>query len=186
MEGLITVAISFVGYCLIVKFPDEELKKPAWAFLTREQVQIVTARIDADRADAELEPFTWKRFLAPAKDLWIFGFPFLLMLVTIIVNAFSFTLPIILRETLKFNIAQSQCLATPPYAMAVLIGYGCAWFSDRYQIRGPMLIILALIAITGLGILGWSSHPWVRYFGVFVTLAGASSSIATITAYQVG
>jgi hypothetical protein len=185
MEGVLSIAAAIFGFLFIVKFPDEELVKPSKFFLSKDQLNTVTARIDADRADVVLEPFTWKRFLSPATEWFIYGFPTILMLVTVTANAFSFTLPIILRETLGFTIPQSQCLTMPPYFLALIVGFFAATLSDKFKTRGPVLVILQSICIVGLAILGWAKNPWVRYFGVFVTMTGSSSSISATTAYQV-
>lgn len=184
MEGVLTLAIALIGTALIVKFPDEELSKPSIKFLREDEVKVVMARINADRADADLEDFSWKKFLGPSTELWVYAFPAILCLVTTVVNAFSFTLPIILMDSFGFSVAEAQCLTTPPYALALLVGYAASWISDRYRTRGPILIALALVCITGLGIIGWAEKPAVRYFGVFITLAGANSSISATTAYQ--
>lgn len=82
MEGVITVAISFYAAVMLVKFPDEELKKPSVRFLNPEQLSLLVARLNADRGDVELEPFTIKRFIAPATEWFIYGFPFILMYVS--------------------------------------------------------------------------------------------------------
>ena len=185
MEGVITIAVSIFGASMIINFPDEELKKPSVKFLTSEQLNFITARLHADRADVELEPFTLKRFLEPATEWYIFIFPFLLMLVTALGYAFAFTLPIVLRGTLGFNIAMAQCLTAPPYFCSPFVMYGAAWISDRYHTRGPVLVALAVISLIGLPIMGWAKNPWVRYFGVFVTVSGANSAIPSVMAYQV-
>lgn len=79
MEGVITCAVGILAYILIVKFPDEELSKPSRWFLKQEELKTVISRLDADRGDADPEPFQLKKFLAPAKqvEIWCFAFIFL-------------------------------------------------------------------------------------------------------------
>lgn len=79
MEGLITVVVAVTAYILMVRFPDEEISKPSWRFLTSEQIQRVMQDLNADRADADPEPFSWAKFFKPAKDIEIWGFAFLMM-----------------------------------------------------------------------------------------------------------
>lgn len=165
LMGVFTVAAGLFGAIMMVKFPDEELKKPSIKFLTRDDLDFATARLHADRADVELDPFTWKRFLEPAKDLYIYGFPALLMLNTALGYAFAFTLPIVLQSSLGFSTAKALCLTTPPYFCSAVVMFGAAWVSDKYQTRGPVLIFLTSVSLVGLPIMGWVANPWVRYFG---------------------
>lgn len=185
MVGVFTVGAGMFGAIMMVKFPDEELKTPSVKFLSRDELDFATARLHADRADVELEPFTLKRFLEPATDWYIYGFPALLMLNTALGYAFAFTLPVVLRESLGFGVAKALCLTTPPYFCSAIVMFGSAWLSDKYQTRGPVLIVLTTISLIGLPIMGWAKNPWVKYFGVFVTISGANSAIPTVMAYQV-
>jgi hypothetical protein len=67
--------------------------------------------------------------------------------------AISYFLPIILRENMGFSIAESQCLAAPPYAFAGILMLCIAWVGDKYHIRGPLLAANALLGLTGLPIM---------------------------------
>lgn len=107
-------------------------------------------------------------------------------LVTTLGYAFEFTLPIVLRSTLGFDVARAQCLTAPPYFFSAIIMYTAAWLSDKYRVRGLAIVSLTTIALIGLPIMGWAKNPWVRYFGVFITVAGANSAIPSVVAYQVG
>jgi MFS family permease len=79
LEGVITVAVAGFAAIFLVKFPDEELTKPSLKFLKSEDLGFITARLDADRGDVEADPFAWSKFLEPATEWFIYGFPFLLM-----------------------------------------------------------------------------------------------------------
>ena len=83
MEGVITVAVAMFASVFLVKFPDEELKRPSIKFLKTDELDFVCARLNADRGDVAVEPFTLKRFLEPATEWFIYGFPLLLMYVII-------------------------------------------------------------------------------------------------------
>lgn len=94
-------------------------------------------------------------------------------------------LPIILRDTLGFGIAASQCLVCPPYVAAAVLMMFTAWYGDRLHVRGPLIIMNCFIALIGLPIAGFANNPWVRYFGIFVSVAAVNSCIPTIMTYQV-
>jgi hypothetical protein len=59
MEGVITVAVAAFAAVFLVKFPDEELNSPSVKFLKADDLDFVTARLDADRGDVAAEPFSW-------------------------------------------------------------------------------------------------------------------------------
>jgi hypothetical protein len=67
MEGVITCGVAFFAFSFIVKFPDEEKKKPSWGFLNVDNLDFQIDRLNKDRGDVDLEPFSWQKFLAPAK-----------------------------------------------------------------------------------------------------------------------
>lgn len=79
MEGVITCAVAIFAISFLVKFPDEEREKPSWRFLNVQQLNLVIDRLNADRGDVDPEEFTWKRFLQPATEWYIYGFPIILL-----------------------------------------------------------------------------------------------------------
>lgn len=60
-----------------VSFPDDTKHKNKRHFLNEKEVAWVMARVNADRADADLEPFSIKKWLAGAADVKVWGFAFL-------------------------------------------------------------------------------------------------------------
>lgn len=72
LEGIATVLLGVAGYFLLVSFPEQA------KFLTPEQKQMVTARIDMDRADATPDGLTLKKVGTYAIDLklWTFAIQF--------------------------------------------------------------------------------------------------------------
>lgn len=168
----------------MIKFPDQEKAKPSWRFLKPREIDLVISRLNADRGDVEAEKFSWSRFLEAGKDVYIYGFALILLFVTTIAYGFAFTLPIILSTKLKFSMAMSQCLGAPPYAASGFLMFGAAWFSDKYQTRGPVLVFLCLISLIGVPIMGFVENPWGQYVGVFISVAGTNSAIPAVMAYQ--
>jgi MFS family permease len=72
MEGLLTCLVAFIGFLLIVNFPDE--KNLSWKFLNREETAFVVRRINRDRRDASEAPFKLREFLQPGLDPKVWGF----------------------------------------------------------------------------------------------------------------
>lgn len=54
---------------------------------------------------------------------------------------------------MQFSIGESQMLTAPPYGGAAIVMLSCAWFGDRYRVRGPLLLLNAVLSIVGLVLL---------------------------------
>ena len=74
LQGVLTCAFAIIGYFTIVRFPDDERRKQSFWFLKPVQIDFVVRKLDKDRGDVEVEPFSLKKYLAPAKDVEIWGF----------------------------------------------------------------------------------------------------------------
>jgi hypothetical protein len=111
MDGIITIALGFFAYMFIVDFPEQATK--SWRFLNQAEVDLVMARIEHDRRDVEVTPFSWKEYLGYAGDwrLWFHSANFGL---TSVVNySVAYFLPIVLRDELGFSLPAAQCLNAP-------------------------------------------------------------------------
>lgn len=75
IEGILTCVIAALGAIFLLSFPDSTSSK-SLKFLNAEELQVVLARVNKDRGDAELEPFALKKFLKPAADARIWGYAF--------------------------------------------------------------------------------------------------------------
>lgn len=68
----ITGVIGILALIFLVDFPDRAHK--SFAFLSEKECAFIVRRINRDRSDGDVEPFTLKRFLRPALDAKIWGF----------------------------------------------------------------------------------------------------------------
>ncbi|KAL5606094.1 hypothetical protein BROUX41_006136 [Berkeleyomyces rouxiae] len=182
MEGIMTCVIAFIGYWLLVDFPDSD--RQAWNFLGPRERAWIVARVEKDRGDSAISKFNLGVFLRSAKDwkIWLYALSF--FCATTQSYALAYTLPIILMSSLKFSIAKAQCLVAPPYAFAGILMFTTGYIGDKYRIRGPIVAVNSIIAVVGLAIMGFVSDPWVRYFGVFLAAAGSNGNIPSIMSYQ--
>lgn len=110
----ITCLISFLGFAFLVSFPDDRRHKTTKSFLTPSELDWVIARVQADRGDAILEPFSFSKWLAGGADLKIWGFAFIFGSITTCTYAMAYFLPVILYEGMGFSLAKAQCLVAPP------------------------------------------------------------------------
>jgi hypothetical protein len=60
-----------------------------------------------------------------------------------------------------------------------------SWAGDRYKKRALILFINCAIGITGLPIMAFHPDPKVKYFGIFIAVAGVNANIPAIMSYQV-
>ena len=113
IEGILTVLVGIMGYCLLVPFPDAEPEK-AWKFLNKREVAFIIARVNADRADVIVEPFNLVKFLRPGLDLKVWGFAMCFCCLTTVSYALAYFLPQILQGGMGFSVGAAQCLVAPP------------------------------------------------------------------------
>ncbi|KAK3385038.1 major facilitator superfamily domain-containing protein [Podospora didyma] len=182
VEGLITCVIGCAGYFLLVDFPDG--RRSNWAFLGPREKEWICARVNADRGDAKVQPFSLNKYLRAGLDFKIWLYAMVMFNSTITSYALAYFLPLILMDNMKFSVGEAQCLTAPPYAFAGIIMYLGSWVGDKYHVRGPIVVFNMVLCIIGLPIMGWASSPAVRYFGVFLVTAGANSNVPAAMSYQ--
>nr|POE46956.1 putative transporter [Quercus suber] len=165
MQGIITICVGFLGAVLIADFPEKAATKSrslAIPFLNESEAAFVVARIEQDRHDAIPEAFSLKTYLQCACDAKIWAFAALFGLTTTVTYAIAYFLPIILNDGLGFDIAETECLIAPPYVVAAIWTYVCAVIGDKYHVRGPLVVVNALLGLIGLPLLGFASNNAVR------------------------
>jgi MFS family permease len=154
MEGVLTCFLGVLGYFFLVDFPDVCAKKGGgWWFLTPAECNYVVRRINKDRDDANPVPFSLKLWASSGLDLKIWGFAMIFFCITTCTYAIAYFLPVILREGMGFSIGASQCLVAPPYFFAGICMYTTSWAADKWRMRGPVLIALAVMGLIGLPIM---------------------------------
>lgn len=182
LEGVITCAIAIVTFTLIVDFPDKASR--SWFFLNEKESEFVVRRINRDRWDADLEPFSVKRYVRPALDLKIWGYSIIFFCLTVNTYAMAYFLPIILSDGMGFGVGASACLTAPPWAFAALCMFITAWFADRFKTRAPFMVFNACLSLIGLPLMGFAKSNGARMVGVFLTVAGANANVPTAMAWQ--
>ena len=188
MQGIITVVVGLIGAVTIVDFPELAAKKSknplTWAFLSEKEVAFIVNRIQKDRDDAIPERFNIKRYISNASDPKIWGFAALFGLTTTQTYAISYFLPIILEDGMGFSVAAAQCLVAPPYVLAAIAMFTCAYYGDKWHLRGPLVAFNAFMALIGLILLGFVENVGARYFGVFLATSGCNSNVPSVLTFQ--
>lgn len=129
------------------------MKTSKRSFLSDNEYDFITRRIEKDRADVALEPFNLKKYFAAGLDINIWAFGFIYFSSTTTAYALSFFLPTVYNQGMGFSQAVSLCLYAPPYAAAGILMVVTSRIGDKYHIRAPILIFNALVTIAGLPLL---------------------------------
>ncbi|TPX14532.1 uncharacterized protein E0L32_005224 [Thyridium curvatum] len=183
VEGAFTIGFAFIGYLFVLPFPDQMLATGHKANFTQEELEVVLDRVERDRGDADPDKLTWCKVLrlCASWELWVYGFMFITCSAPI--YAFAYFIQIILK-TLGYSTAVVFLLCAPPYLLSMLTTYGVAWLADRTRLRMPWMVLGAAMTLTGLLLTAYHFDNGVRYFGVFLGVAGCNQNLPTIVAFQ--
>ncbi|OAG40778.1 hypothetical protein AYO21_05076 [Fonsecaea monophora] len=180
IEGLLTVTVAVIAWFIIIDFPDKAEKK---GLLTHEEASFIIRRIEDDRKDAVPDPLTWAKFCHHLKDwkLWVFSMMF--MSTANPAYAFAYFMPVIIQG-MGYTAGVANLLSAPPVVAAVISALTFAWVGDKYHRRAPVILAQALIVLIGLMITAYHGSDGVRYFGIFLGVAGCQGNVPAILAYQ--
>ena len=168
----------------MVDFPEKASGKNSLGlpgFLTPEESAVVLARIEHDRGDAVEDKLTFKVAMKHLQDWKLWEFSLYLLLNNTGVYAFSYFLPVILKEGFGYSTGRAQLLTFPPYAAAAVWIMLCAFVGDHFRTRGPILIFNALLYIIGVSMMGYATDIHARYGGVFLGVMGITGKYSCCT-----
>lgn len=124
-----------------------------------------------DDVPPEDEAFEWLEVRRGLLDIqaWLTGFAYACFIVSL--YSFSLFLPTIIAG-LGFSGGAAQLHTVPPYVPAVVFTILVAFLSDRYMMRGPLILICLPLTIIGyiMAIVAKNNHT--RYAAVFFIAAG--------------
>lgn len=172
IEGLITLLAAIPGYWLLVDFPADDNK-----ILNREQTakwnHFLAKSQGVTNADV---PFTWAQVRRAFTDYRTYLYA--VMYISIAEPLYSLALftPTIVAG-LEFTGASANLISVPPYVLGFFTTIGTAFLADRFMYRGPFILFWATTTIVGYAILISHVSAGVKYFALFLTVAGVSPNI---------
>jgi hypothetical protein len=181
-----TILLGLFGYITIIDFPNRAIlpspitRRP---FLAPPEATLILTRIQHDRGDAVPEALTWSAIAIHLHDWKIWEFARLYLLNNIVAYSWSYFLPIILRNDLKYSVAMAQIMSFPPYVPAAAWMFRTAWVADRNKKRGVIIIFNCAWAIIGVCLMAYVQNPRTRYAGVFLGVSGASANVPSLLSY---
>ncbi|KAF5359980.1 hypothetical protein D9758_007596 [Tetrapyrgos nigripes] len=177
IEGILTGILAIVTWFFVIEFPDKN------KFLTPEQTQFILQRLQKDRGDALPDELTTRKVLHHLGDWIIWAHGFMYLSATMPITAITYFNTIILRG-MGWSVTASMLLITPPYFAAAIISYFIAYYSDKLKKRAIFLLFQTLATIAGLLIMAYATQNEVRYFGIFVAVAGSLAMNPSVLAYS--
>ncbi|OBT71152.1 hypothetical protein VF21_09728 [Pseudogymnoascus sp. 05NY08] len=182
IEGILTVAMGLIAFFFLVDFPEKAMN--SWRFLNEDDLKIIVDRVERDRSDVVVPPFKLGEYLRNGLDWKVYFFAANFGLSSVVTYAAAYFLPIVLLDGLHFSVAAAQCLSTPCYVFASILGYSQGYWSDKINMRTPFILFNCLLEIIGVAVLGFATQNPARYFGAFLIIGGANSNIALVLTYQ--
>ncbi|KAJ0303781.1 hypothetical protein COL516b_006218 [Colletotrichum fioriniae] len=179
IEGAITVVVCALGWFIIIDFPTQ-----AGKFLKPAEQEFIIARINQDRGDAEEDHINLAKILHHLKDWRLYFWAFNLMASTLPGYAYSYFLPIILRNGMGFSSTQAQLLSAPPYVLAAIVAYISGYLGDRYKIRGPIIAVHQALTAVGMLITVYGKANGARYFGAFLGIGFLQFCVPGVLTFQ--
>ncbi|KAM0555898.1 hypothetical protein ACHAPJ_006300 [Fusarium lateritium] len=176
IPGAITILMALPIYFFVAEFPE----KAMW--LNTSELEIVRQRLNEDRGETLEEKVTMKAFFQAALDWKVYVISLMLMIPTATTYALSFFSPSIL-SSFGFSVALSQILTTPPYLFGAIISILTGKLADKVRLRSPFIIGFSMLHVIGLALIGWGNLQGVRYFGLFLAIAGSNSAIPSALAF---
>lgn len=185
-EGVISTVVGLLAFVVIVDFPEKAAVKNSLGlpgFLAPEEAALVLARVERDRGDAVEDKITFKIALKHMRDWKLWEFTLYLLLNNTGVYAFSYFLPVILKEGFGYSTGKAQLFTFPPYAVGAVWIMTCAFVGDHFKVRGPVMLLNSSLYIIGLSLTAFVKTTHTRYAGVFLGVMGIIANIPTQWAY---
>ncbi|KAJ4302852.1 hypothetical protein N0V90_001743 [Kalmusia sp. IMI 367209] len=171
VEGAITIAFGVVTLFALPHTPSD-IK-----FFTAEEKEacIARMRLDAHGANSastvDDEKFSWywvRRALLNVNTLVL---SLLFFAIITPIYSFSLFLPTIIRS-MGYGRVTAQLFTVPPNMGAFFVVLFAGWFSDKWHVRGPLMLVGCTVAIAGYIMLIASSRSLIQYGGTFLVAAG--------------
>ncbi|KAJ7759295.1 MFS general substrate transporter [Mycena olivaceomarginata] len=177
LEGIATVLVGLVAFFVLVDFPATA------KFLTAEQRAFVVMKKKYDNSSVgEEEQFEIRHVVEALTDwqVWLHT----LILMAVITNLYGITLflPTIIN-TFGHSPAVSQLLTVPPYAVATVVLFIFAYWSDRIKMRSPFIFVGFLFSLIGFAINISNAPSGVKYVGTFFCVTGPYAAVPGIIAW---
>lgn len=173
IEGLITFICAIPGWWLLVDFPADDNKvlnkqeTAKWNHFLASSQGVTNANV----------PFSWRQVRRAFTDYRMYLYAVMYLSIAEPLYSLALFTPTIITD-LDFSGASANLLSVPPYVLGFFTTMATAFIADRVMYRGPFILFWSLFTIVGYAILISDVSAGVKYFAIFLTVAGVSPNIA--------
>lgn len=157
-------------------------------FFTDDERKLAIARLLADRPLAVnengdtvilAEPFSWYRVGQAVFSIktWLSAIAYFAILSAL--YSFGLFVPSIVQG-LGYSAINAQLYSVPPYAVAAFLTVIAAYVSDKYKIRGPIMLAFLPLSIIGYAVIGHTTDLRLKYGMLFLMAAGLYPSVPPV------
>ncbi|TFK44118.1 major facilitator superfamily domain-containing protein [Crucibulum laeve] len=164
LEGLATVVVGFLSYFLMNDYPDSA------TFLTANEKEIMVQSLKQDSHGLAKEfrmTYVWQA----VRDYKTYVQAGIQLGVVVPIYAISLFMPTIVRE-MGFRNADAQLLTIPPFVAGCITTVIAGHLSDKYNKRGPFIIICATVSLIGYIVLYTQTRTAPLYVGAVLAAMG--------------
>ncbi|KAF9225037.1 MFS general substrate transporter [Gyrodon lividus] len=165
LEGIATVLVGLIGVLVMVDYPSTA------KFLTVEEREFVIQRRRRETVDDE-EHDVARQIRAAFTDWQVWALAIIQLSAIAPLYGITYFLPTIINN-FGYSTSVSQLLTIPPYAIATVVLFTFAYYSDKLKLRSPFVFAAQIIALIGY-IINISDAPsGVKYFGTHLCVIGS-------------
>jgi len=165
LEGLATVVVGFIAFFVMFDYPSTA------TFLTAEERAFVIQRQRSEAAKDEGHHVA-QQVRAAFTDWQVWALAVIQISVTVPLYGITYFLPTIINN-FGYNTSISQLLTIPPYAIATVVLFTFAYYSDKLKLRSPFMFAGQIIALIGFVINISDAPVGVKYFGTHLCVIGS-------------
>ncbi|KAI9442627.1 MFS general substrate transporter [Lactarius indigo] len=178
VEGLATVVVALLSYFFIHDYPETA------KFLTEEERKFIIQTL-ADDSKGQATHFSTKFVWQALSDWKTYAQAANFMSVFITGVAVALFTPTIVND-LGFSATHAQLLSVPPFLLAGISTYIVSIWSDRVNLRGPFIVICAMVSMAGYITAYVTSKPGPGYAAAIIAACGAFPCITITLAWAAG
>ncbi|KAF9518523.1 hypothetical protein BS47DRAFT_1482574 [Hydnum rufescens UP504] len=175
LEGMLTVVVGVFAFWGMHGLPEDA------KFINEEERTMIQVRLAKDREHMNTH-YSFAFVRQGFADWKSYFFAIIYLGNAIPVYSLSLFLPSIIAN-LGYKAADAQLLSTPPYILAMIVALINAWLSDKYKVRGPLILCSQLLAIIGFTVLLGTKKAKYGYMATFFTCSGTYATVPVLLSW---
>lgn len=182
IEGIMTVLVGVAAIFVLPATLDKA------RFLSKDERLVAQSRLlndkpfhldDTGAPVFDMEPFQWSDVAVAVFSIrtWLSALAYMAILTAL--YSFGLFIPTIIKD-LGYTAVRAQLFSVPPYAVAALLTVIASYISDRYKVRGPIMLAFLPLSIIGYAVIANAKSSSTKYGAVFLIAAGLYPSVPPV------